>query len=117
MTYYHKKPYGKRWTQDEEDKLLQEINSGIDFGVIARIHERSTQGIICRLRLIGNKMLNENHTIEEVKNVTRLTEEQLNEQQPNNNVDKQSEIILSQLKEVNENLTKIIEILISFKLT
>ena len=48
---------GKRWTEDEETRLLLEIKGGDTITDIARAHDRTYGGITSRLREIACKML------------------------------------------------------------
>jgi len=66
------KRIGQSWTTYEEIKLLEEIKNGVSLNEIAFEHKRTMFGIECRLKKIGKRMLKENTTIKQIKQMTRL---------------------------------------------
>ena len=70
---------GKRWTEDEETRLLLEIKGGDTITDIARAHDRTYGGITSRLREIACKMLGHGKDMREVMEDTQLTEAQVND--------------------------------------
>ena len=70
---------GKRWTEDEETRLLLEIKGGDTITDIARTHDRTYGGITSRLREIACKMLGHGKDMREVMEDTQLTEAQVND--------------------------------------
>jgi ATP-dependent DNA helicase PIF1 len=70
---------GKRWSDEEETRLLLEIKSDVPIADIARTHDRTYGGITSRLREIACKMLSNGRDMKYVIEDTRLTENQINE--------------------------------------
>jgi len=68
---------GKKWTDEEEAMLLDELNNNIDIQVIAQSHNRTTNGINARCKLIAYKMYTNNISTEEICKKTKLNESEL----------------------------------------
>lgn len=109
------KNHGMLWTENEEIKLLEELEQKIDINTIALNHERTTGGINKRLQEIAYKMHLNNITIDEIINKTTLTSDIINEtierkkiiKCKNNNRSSEKEIIPELLKEIDALKTKI----------
>ena len=63
---------GKKWTEEEENKLLEELNKNIDIDTISKIHKRKIGGIQSRCKEIAYKMHLNHSSIEEIMQKTRL---------------------------------------------
>lgn len=65
---------GKKWTDEEEAILLEELNNNVEMEIIANSHNRNIGGINARCKLIAYKMYNNNISMEEICNITKLHE-------------------------------------------
>ena len=63
---------GKKWNDDEEKILLEELNKNIDIELIAKTHNRSIGGINCRRKEIAYKLHCTNVSIEKIIEITKL---------------------------------------------
>ncbi len=63
---------GNKWTEKEENMLLQELNDNLNIATIAKNHKRTTGGINSRRREIAYKMYLKNIPIEEIVEKTKL---------------------------------------------
>ena len=70
---------GKKWTNDEEKSLLQELDKNIDINTISEIHGRTLGGINFRRREIAYKMYIEGIDMEEIIQRTKLDNSQITE--------------------------------------
>jgi len=70
---------GKKWTDKEENLLLQELDENINIEIIAQTHDRTIGGIIGRQRTIAYNMYVKNASIEEIMIKTKLNKEQIME--------------------------------------
>ena len=70
---------GKKWTQDEDDTLLQELDKNMDINIIAKAHDRTVGGISARQETIAYNMHLKNTSIEEIMKKTKLNEKQVTE--------------------------------------
>lgn len=68
---------GKKWTEEEENVLLEELNSSMSIKIIASLHGRTAYGIECRLRQIVYKMHMNGSSIEEIVSKTKLHAEEI----------------------------------------
>jgi hypothetical protein len=66
---------GKRWCDEEEILLLEELNKNISIKIIAQNHNRTKGGIYSRCKHIAYKMYLKNISIEEIIEKTKLNEE------------------------------------------
>jgi len=66
---------GQKWTVEEENLLLDELDKNIDIKIIAETHNRTTGGIIGRQRDIAYKMYIANESMEEIIIKTKLNKE------------------------------------------
>jgi len=69
--------FGKKWTDDEEKLLLDELTKNIDINLIAEKHKRSLGGIKSRIRLIAYKMHSNGISIEEIIKKTKIDKDDL----------------------------------------
>ena len=63
---------GKKWIDDEDKILLEELNKNIDIELIAKTHNRTIGGINCRRQEIAYKLHTDNISIEEIIMITKL---------------------------------------------
>jgi hypothetical protein len=70
---------GQRWTDDEEEILLEELSKNIDINVIAQNHNRTVGGINFRRGLIAYKLYSSNNDcfIDDLILKTKLDEDQI----------------------------------------
>ena len=63
----------KRWTLDEETKLIVELDKGVDIKTIAHNHNRTLGGIYSRRNkiIIKDELVEIKRSIEELKNITK----------------------------------------------
>jgi exoribonuclease II len=64
---------GNKWTNFEENKLLEAIQSGKDIDTIAIDHKRTPGGIRSRLFEIGYKLFKDGKSIEEISNIIKIS--------------------------------------------
>ena len=67
---------GKRWTEEEENRMLEEIKT-MDVEEVAKLHKRMSGGISARLCLVAARMLKEGKSIEEVMLATKQTKDDI----------------------------------------
>jgi hypothetical protein len=63
---------GKKWSNKEENDLLEELDNNIDIESIAQSHNRTIGGINSRRRVLAYKMYSNNISMEEIINKTKL---------------------------------------------
>ena len=68
---------GKTWTEEEENVLMEELNSSMGITAIASLHGRTSYGIECRVRQIVYKMHMNDASIEEIVSKTKLHAEEI----------------------------------------
>ena len=61
-----------KWSEEEEELLLEELNKNIDIQIIAEKHNRTVGGIRSRRNIIAYNMYNQNIPIEEIILKTKL---------------------------------------------
>ena len=61
-----------KWSEEEEQLLLEELNKNIDIQIIAEKHNRTVGGIRSRRNIIAYNMYNQNIPIEEIILKTKL---------------------------------------------
>ena len=64
---------GKKWTEDEELLLLNELKDNIPIHLIAEQHKRTNNGIKCRCKELAYRMYIDNISIEKIKETTKLS--------------------------------------------
>lgn len=92
---------GKKWTTEEENTLLQELNKNINIGIIAESHNRTVGGIRGRQKTIAYNMYLKNISIDEIIKKTKLDKEQITETITKKGNTSQKEIITPELKNVS----------------
>ena len=70
---------GKKWNEEEEVTLLDELERNLDMNQIAQNHKRTVGGISFRLEDIAYKMYSKEVPMEEIQLKTRLSEERIAE--------------------------------------
>ena len=70
---------GKKWNEEEEATLLDELEKDMDMNQIAQNHKRTIGAISFRLEDIAYKMNSKEVPMEEIIRKTRLTEERIAE--------------------------------------
>ncbi len=70
---------GNKWTEKEENMLLQELNDNLNIAMIAKNHKRTTGGINSRRKEIAYKMYLKNIPIEEIVEKTKLRNDVIKE--------------------------------------
>ena len=70
---------GKKWTDEEESLLLEELNKNMDIEIISQIHKRTIGGINSRRREIVYKMYLKKIDMEEIIKRTKLDYECIRE--------------------------------------
>lgn len=68
---------GQKWSDEEERILLDELNKNTDIEIIAKDHDRTVGGINARRREIAYKLFENNTSIEEIINKTKLTRSEI----------------------------------------
>ena len=71
--------FGQKWTDEEENTLLQELDKNINIEIIAQTHNRTIGGIRGRQRTIAYNMYVKKVSIEEIIRKTKLDKEQIME--------------------------------------
>ena len=110
---------GEKWSEDEKNKLLEELEANMDIETIAKNHKRKVGGITSRIRHIANELYMRGCSIEDIILKTKISEnDMLNIIKRNSNVDKNekkdkkqirsSEInIITELYELKKSLNEI----------
>jgi predicted nucleic acid-binding Zn-ribbon protein len=70
---------GKKWNEEEEATLLDELEKDMDMTEIAQNHKRTVGAISFRLEDIAYKMHSKEVPMEEITRKTRFTEERIGE--------------------------------------
>ena len=70
---------GQKWSIEEENTLLSELEKNLDIEIIALSHNRTRGGIIGKQRNIAYNMYLTNVSIEEIIIKTKLNREQITE--------------------------------------
>lgn len=68
---------GQKWTEEEEETLLEELGKNIHVELIAQYHNRTIGGINARRKEIAYKMYDNNISMEEILLKTKLDEQQI----------------------------------------
>jgi hypothetical protein len=111
---------GKKWTDEEECTLLDELNKNVNIETISQQHKRQIGGINSRRNEIAYKMHLKHISIEEIIDKTKLdnkTIQQIIDKRKNYNKPKITETtaIFSLKNEVSEMKTEINELKITIK--
>ena len=68
---------GKKWTEDEDNMLLQELYNNMDIDSISKAHNRNIGGISSRQETIAYNMHLKKTPIDEIVKKTKLDEKQV----------------------------------------
>lgn len=68
---------GKRWTDEEEQRLLVLVKENKSLADIAQELGRLPKGISCRLQYIAQKMYAQDRAVEEIKEATKISDLEL----------------------------------------
>jgi hypothetical protein len=101
-----KKCIGLLWTNEEEEKMLNEMKENKTIEYISEEHKRTTSAIYSRLKLIAEKMHNEGKMKDEIKNTLNL----LPIEKINNVIDKKKKRIKKEKNIMNDIKKNLIEI-------
>ena len=113
------KRIGKPWSQEEEKQLLSLLQEKTIME-ISKIHQRTTGGIKSRIKKIAICMVNSNYEVSDILHQTRLSQEEFDDILIQNKIVKSSSFplkktnrneIIDELKILNTNMQKIIELL------
>lgn len=74
--HYHSNA-GKKWNDEEETLLLEELNKNMGIQLIAKSHNRTTGSINARRRQIAYNLYINNFTMEEIIFKTKLEEDKI----------------------------------------
>lgn len=115
---------GKTWTSEEDDLLLKELSEDMDLNLIATKHNRTLGGIQTRRKLIAYNMYNKNLSIEDIKDKTKLTEDEIvnyiekkqnvkrkTEKQNNTTVEIELNEMKNDIKELKKDIKNLIELI------
>ena len=97
---------GKKWSDEEETLLLQELNDNIDIKMITQKHKRTIGGINARRREIAYKMYVKKMSIEDIIKQTRLDYsciEQTIQKRQNNNSNNKTKKVDNVFISINKN--------------
>ena len=67
------------WTPQEEYILLKELSQNQNVNTIAKNHERTKSGIEGRCKHIAYQMFLNNEPIEKIENITKISNDSINE--------------------------------------
>lgn len=79
--------YGKRWTNNEINMLLNEKKSGLSNEVISKNHKRSISAITIKLLQVCSNMINDDNSLDDIIDKYNLDKEQFIEYLDNNNIE------------------------------
>ena len=103
---------GQKWTEDEEIRLLEELNKNMDIITIAEIHNRTPGGINARRKEIAYKMYLQGITMEKIIKKTKLDKSQISDtitrRENQSKIEKVIEPINTQSSEITELKNEII---------
>lgn len=68
---------GYKWTEQEDNKLLDELNQNIHIDIIAKNHNRTISAIECRRKHIVYKLYSKKNSIEDIISKTKLEKYQI----------------------------------------
>jgi hypothetical protein len=103
--------HGNRWTKEEENRLLQELEDNISIEQVSNNHKRSVKGIKARIRMFVREFYQAGMDIEDIVRKTRLSEEDVFDA-----MKKDNKVKIDKLHEINDKLEKILKILQNLEL-
>ena len=112
---------GKKWTDEEEDTLLEELKKNIDIEIISQNHKRKIGGIESRRKEIAYKMYLNHIDIKEIIVKTKLDYETIkqiinikqNYKKPNKTISLENEIaeIKNDIKDLKKSISELSDML------
>ena len=75
------KPSFKKWTEEDETRLLEGIQQGLSCEKIGKLLDRSTGATEIRRKILAVRMLSEGKDLNEISERTKLTPQEIEEQQ------------------------------------
>ena len=116
---------GQKWTESEDDTLLEELKNNINIETISTNHKRTTGGIEARKKEIAYKLYLNNISMEEIIEKTKLDDiiinqtikkKQNNSKRDSKSIPKkqyESEIIemKNEIKELKNIITELVEMM------
>ena len=128
--------FGKKWTPEEENTLLEEVGENLSHEIIAEKHGRTVGGIIGKLRGIAYNLYQKKTPMSVIMEITKLDSETISEtiskkeamennkkekmekkqekqlpKKSTNNSD-EFEKIIAKLDELNDKINKILSIIV-----
>lgn len=68
---------GQRWSNEEEFMLMEEVKNNLSIDQIAKNHKRTRNGIICRMQLMSEKLLDKLNRFEYMDSVSKMKNENI----------------------------------------
>ncbi len=114
---------GQKWTNEEENLLLEELNKDICIRLIAETHKRTVGGINTRRQEIAYKLYVNGCSMDEIINKTKLDEYQINdaikrrknkpiiETQKPFSIESEISIIKNDIKELKNSVKELVEMM------
>lgn len=68
---------GEKWTENEKNKLLKELEENLDIETIAKNHKRQIGGIISRIKYIANEMYMNGCSTDEIISKTKISSDEM----------------------------------------
>lgn len=105
--------FGERWTTDEENLLLDELEKNIEVNEIAKSHNRTIGGIRGRQQTIAYEMHRDGRTEEDIERITKISIEQLHEiiakkeaktKKKKETIESDTSVVLSTLEEMKKEI-------------
>ena len=110
----------KKWSDEEEIELLEELNKNIDIEIIAQNHNRTKGGISSRCQHIAYKMYLKNISIEEIIEKTKLDKKSIKEiiekkkeieKKPLLTIKDEIDELKNEIKELKNTIKELVEII------
>lgn len=106
--------HGNRWTKEEENRLLQELETDT-IEQVSINHKRTVKGIKARLRMFVREFYQTGMDIEDIVRKTHLSEEDVFDALKRTKKDNKDN--KDKLDEINDKLEKILKILQKLELS
>lgn len=71
------KVFGKKWTSEEEDALLENLAQNLDYAQIAEKHERTVGSIGLKVKELAYKLSKSGVSVLDIVTKTKLTKEEI----------------------------------------
>jgi hypothetical protein len=66
---------GQKWSDEEEYKLLEELNNNLNIYQIAKNHNRTRSGITCRIKKISERLVSKLNKDTRIDDISQLKNE------------------------------------------